>query len=136
MQKIDTHKILIQLSTIDNRIVDEYTVEMWHRVIGSQDYADAELAIPVAFAESDDYMTPHRLLATIKKLKQEKLTVSHHQQLQLESAEWKSDPEPICAEHNQRITQCQPCYIRLGEMSEKLSPAQLNDWADKNILTF
>lgn len=135
MKKIDTHKILIQLSTIDNRIVDEYTVEMWHRVIGGYEYEDAELAIPVAFAESDAYMTPHRLLATIKKLKEERLTVSKHQQLQLESAEWKSDPEPTCAEHNQRITQCQPCYMRLYRDAPNVTGQQLHEWAVQNIYT-
>jgi hypothetical protein len=135
MKKIDTHKILIQLSTIDNRIVDEYTVEMWHRVIGDYEYEDAELAIPVAFAESDAYMTPHRLLTAIKKIKDERAVSNNHQQLQLESSEWKSDPEPTCAEHNKGITQCQPCYMRLYREAPNVYGQQLHDWAVQNIYT-
>jgi len=72
MEREETHRLLVEISFLDNRIVDEGTVEMWHRTVGSFDFETLERAIPVAFAESDAYLTPARLLAIAKRLREEK----------------------------------------------------------------
>lgn len=72
MEREETHKLLVEISFLDNRVVDDGNVEMWHRTIGHADFDVLERAIPIAFAESDQYLTPHRLLAVGKRLKEEK----------------------------------------------------------------
>lgn len=72
MEREETHRLLVQISFLDNRIVDEGTVEMWHRTVGSFDFDSLEKAIPIAFAESDAYLTPARLLAVAKRIREEK----------------------------------------------------------------
>lgn len=133
MRKIDTHKILIQLSTIDNRIVDEYTVEMWHRIIGAYEYADAELAIPVAFAESDSYMTPNRLLNAINRIRESRAEENSHRQLVASVQQWRSDPPPVCREHELPIYDCSVCKKIMAEKSETLRSDALHDWAVQEI---
>lgn len=72
MKREETHKLLVQVSFLDNRVVDEGNVEMWHRTVGHADFETLEKAVPIAFAESDQYLTPHRLLAVGKRLKEDK----------------------------------------------------------------
>lgn len=72
MEREETHKLLVEISFLDNRVVDEGTVEMWHRTVGHFDFETMERAIPIAFGESDAYLTPARLLAVAKRLREEK----------------------------------------------------------------
>lgn len=72
MEREETHRLLVEISFLDNRVVDDGTVEMWHRTVGSFDFETLERAVPIAFAESDAYLTPARLLAVGKRLREEK----------------------------------------------------------------
>lgn len=74
MEKAEVHGLLVQISHIDQRIVDAGTVHMWWEIIGHYDYADARDAVPICFMESDAYLTPHRLVAVMKRLKEKRAT--------------------------------------------------------------
>lgn len=74
MEKQEVHALLVQISHIDQRIVDAGTVHMWSEIIGRYGYGDARDAVPICFMESDAYLTPHRLIAVMKRLKENRAT--------------------------------------------------------------
>lgn len=74
MEKQEVHALLVQISHIDQRIVDAGTVQMWSEVIGGYSYDDARQAVPLAFMESDSYLTPFRLIAVMKRIKESRAT--------------------------------------------------------------
>jgi hypothetical protein len=134
MNRAEMQKLLVQISYIDNRIIDDYTVEMWHRTIPEDvTYIEAATAVPIAFAESDAYVTPNRILQIVKRMRQDHATRNQHvERLQIESA-WHGDEPPKCAEHETSIMKCKPCQHRLSVAAEKMSGDRLNEWADENI---
>lgn len=94
MEREETHRLLVEISFLDNRIVDEGTVEMWHRTVGSFDFETLERAIPIAFAESDAYLTPARLLAIGKRLREEKALESQRSENEFEG-DWVGPPSNL-----------------------------------------
>jgi hypothetical protein len=72
MEKAEVHGLLVQISHIDQRIVDAGMVHMWWEIIGHYSYADARAAVPLCFMESDSYMTPNRLVERVKKIRNDR----------------------------------------------------------------
>tara|TARA_R110000822_G_scaffold92393_3_gene213105 strand:- start:2335 stop:2754 length:420 start_codon:yes stop_codon:yes gene_type:complete len=133
MNKVEIAKLLTLIAAVDNRNVDDVTVEMWFQIVGHCEYGEAARAVTRFFAESDAYLAPRGLLAQIKKDSQAYAEVEHHETLQVEVSRWKSDPEPICVPHNQKITKCDPCCFFLGEETEGMTNYQIAAWANQFI---
>jgi hypothetical protein len=72
LEKAEVHGLLVQISHIDNRIVDAGTVHMWWEIIGHYYYHEARDAVPVCFMESDSYLTPHRLVKAMKRAREDR----------------------------------------------------------------
>ena len=68
------------MSYIDQRKIDDYTIEMWWRIVGHEDYELASLALPILYAESNEYVTPARVLQAIKKLREARATEIQHEE--------------------------------------------------------
>lgn len=134
MNRTEMQKLLVQISYIDNRIIDDYTVEMWHRTIPEDvTYVEAATAVPIAFAESDAYVTPHRILQIVKRIRQDHATRNQHEQrLQIESS-WNGDEVPECHEHETPITKCDPCQHQLSAVAGTMNDERLHEWAIENI---
>ena len=94
MEREETHRLLVEISFLDNRIVDDGTVEMWHRTVGSFDFETLERAVPIAFAESDAYLTPARLLAIAKRLREEKALEAQRSENDF-SGDWVGPPSNL-----------------------------------------
>jgi len=118
MTKLEITKLLTLIAAIDNRNIDEVTVEMWHRVLNGYTYDEAARAVPAFFAEQDGYLAPRGLIAQMGKLKQVAAEGVHHEVLQLESEGWGSDPQPLCRAHDVPVTRCLPCCLVFGGLSE------------------
>ena len=134
MDKIEMNKLLVQISYVDNRIIDEYTVEMWMRIFPPDvTYQEASSAVPIAFAESNEYLTPHRILQIVKRIRNDHAQKrDHEQRLELESSE-KTDPIPICRDHDLPIMQCDVCIRRMSDDTGRLTGDRLHQWAIANI---
>jgi hypothetical protein len=70
MEKQEVHGLLVQISHLDQRVVDEGTVHMWWEILAPYSYALAREAVPICFMESDSYLTPHRLVAVVRRLRE------------------------------------------------------------------
>lgn len=133
MNKVEVAKLLTLISAIDNRRVDEVTVEMWHQILSGHDYEEAAQAVPQYFADSDTYLAPRGLLVKMKTIREAKAEEGSQKALDAERASYKSDPEPVCRIHKTVITQCQPCYTTIFEEADYLSAEVRHQWAIRNI---
>ena len=133
MNKVEVAKLLTLIAAIDNRKIDEVTVEMWHKIVGGYEYEEAASAVPQYFAETDTYLAPRGLLAKMKVIREAKAQEGAHKALEDETANYKSDPEPMCRIHRSLITQCQPCYTTIFEEADYLSANARHEWAIRNI---
>jgi hypothetical protein len=67
VEKQEVHALLVQISYLDQRIVDTGTVQMWWEILRGYDYQVARDVVPICFGESDAYLTPYRLVRAIKR---------------------------------------------------------------------
>lgn len=79
MLKSETAMLLAKAALIDNRNIDQATVEAWHEIISDIDYADALQAITNHRRESTEYLTPAHIVAGAKKIRAERSTESARQ---------------------------------------------------------
>lgn len=133
VNKVEVAKLLTLISAIDNRKIDEVTVEMWFQILQDTDYDEAAKAVPQYFADSDVYLAPRGLLAKIKSIREAKAQSAHHLALEAEQKSYRTDPEPMCRIHNLRITKCQDCYMTIFEEADYMSANARHDWAVRNI---
>jgi hypothetical protein len=47
--------------------------------------------------------------------------------------EGPSSPEPVCEEHNRRVTTCVPCCVRIFEEAGELDEFSRHSWAVANV---
>lgn len=69
MQKSQTAKLLGKAALVDNRTVDQLTIEAWHEVIGHLDYDDAMTALTEHRRTSTDYLQPAHIVAGVAKVR-------------------------------------------------------------------
>jgi len=80
-------------------------------VLADVDYELAESAVYEFFKGStSEYLQPgHIVKAVGEKVK------AQLQRDYLDESDWRSDPQPICRDHNLPITECYPCCDVLAE---------------------
>lgn len=133
MNKLQINQLLVQMSYVDNRKIDDYTIEMWFRIIGHEDYELASLALPACYAESNEYVTPHRVLAMIKKLREQRAEkIQAEQRLEIES-DWHGSPQPVCKPHRTLITKCDACCATLSQKGKDEPRLDVHAWAMTNL---
>lgn len=134
MDKLQINKLLVQMSYVDQRKIDDYTIEMWFRIIGHEDYEMASQAIPRCYAESNEYLTPHRVLVMIKKIREEQATTRIHQERQEIEATWQKSLHPVCREHGKLILQCRECCKKITDHdNSRTNRDALHAWATQHI---
>lgn len=115
MDRSEIAALLTQVSALDNRVVDEAGVEMWHRILEKYDYDDAMQALPMFFQKSDDYLSPRRLIAEIKIVKEQRALEAEQEQRRLESESGDGVAQPLCAKHELKILDCVPCCVEIEQ---------------------
>jgi hypothetical protein len=133
MDHVEVSKLLTLIAAIDNRDINEVTVEVWQRIMADYQYEDMANAVPRYFAENDAYMSPRGLIAQSKKIRESAAEKVSHVQSQVEEKNWRSDPEPICRDHTLPITTCSPCYLRIWGEEQRSGSRNLHGWALANI---
>lgn len=133
MNHLEVSKLLALIAAIDNRDINEVTVEMWQRIMVDYDYEEMAQAVPRYFAENDAYLAPRGLIAQAKRMREKSAEKVSHEELVEEMGSYRSDPEPLCAKHQLRITVCRDCYMRLWAYEEKHGWRGLHEWALVNV---
>jgi hypothetical protein len=136
MNETEVNKVLAMVSAIDNRIVTDAMVKMWTAVLNENTaqpwtYDEAVAAVPTFFALQTDYLSPRGLIVTMKQAR-ERLAEKQHSR-ELSSNDWKVSPEPVCRDHNSRITHCDECCQVLHFQVGHLHGDELHRWAVANL---
>jgi hypothetical protein len=133
MNHVEVSKLLTLIAAIDNRDINEVTVEVWQRIMADYDYEEMAQAVPRYFAETDVYLAPRGLLAQAKKMREAVAEKAKHAELQVEEKSWRSAPEPVCKKHNTRITGCSLCYNKIWDEEQRNGVRGLHEWAVMNV---
>jgi len=97
-------------------------------VLGDVDYGLAETAVYEFFkTASDAYLQPGHIVKAVGELVR-----SEAQRQFTDDSGWKSDPQPICRDHNLPITDCYECCDVLSEKAF-WAVDDRHAWAVKNV---
>lgn len=61
--------LLARIQVLDNRQVDQLTIEAWTPLMSRLDYAEAVEAVNIHFQTSSEYLQPAHIVAGVKRLK-------------------------------------------------------------------
>lgn len=134
MNKAETAKLLVMVSSLDRQPTDEGMVEMWHRVLGGYDFAECEAAVVPAYREAKGYISARLIEAMVKKHRNESVeALQREERLQVE-ADARAVPAPTCRAHRLPIATCMPCCVTIYKQSERIGDGwSLHNWAVANV---
>lgn len=64
--------LLVRIQVLDNRQVDQLTIEAWEPIIGHLNYDDALTAVNNHFRETVDYLRPAHIVQGVKRIDDER----------------------------------------------------------------
>lgn len=130
MNRLETEALLVFISTLDQRVVTEDVVESWHRILADTKPVAARQAVEEHFAtKPDTYLKVGHVLQGAKKVSEYKAALSSSEQRALEESTWVSSPQPVCKEHSQLITKCDPCCDLLSAQVGYMNRDDRHAWA-------
>ena len=134
MNRLETEALLAFVSTLDQRIVTEDVVESWFRILSDTTPVAARQAVEEHFAtKPDTYLKVGHVFQGAKKVSERKAELSSSEQRALEESSWKVSPQPICKEHSELITKCDPCIDILAWQVEHMNRDDKHAWAVRNL---
>jgi ADP-heptose:LPS heptosyltransferase len=129
MNITETQELLKQISAIDKRQINPETIQAWHQIVGHLSFDVAIEAHKMARKDlSVNYLEPRHIIGWAKE------ALSKLERLNPKPAEpeKQATPEPLCKDHNKRITTCGTCCSKLAKLPIT-NPEQLDRWAKENI---
>ena len=135
MNNLEIGRLLVQISAVDNRQIDEAKVEMWTRICGDIDFKDAEQAVVLAFRDMKpgEYLEPQTLRMFVKRIREERAVQLEQDNRRALEAEVVYAPAPRCREHDVRIDMCVPCRGLISQRGKDVPGADLHSWAVANV---
>lgn len=125
----ETAELLKEISAIDNRKIDEATIQGWFAILNHIPLEIAKQAHKMARRDqSVSYLEPKHIVGWAR----EAAYALDRQKSKVEDEVKRGDPEPICKAHSKKITQCMTCCKRMAHLSEE-TPARILLWAKENI---
>lgn len=122
------------MSTLDQRIVSDGVVDAWASLLKDVSRVYATEAIEEHFREKPDtYLNVGHVVAGAKRaaLRDQQNLVSEAREL--EEADWKSDPQPICEAHSLRILECLDCCDLIFAQADYMQPDDRHSWAMAHV---
>jgi hypothetical protein len=134
MNKAETAKLLVMVSSLDRQPTDEGMVEMWYRVLEGYDFAECEAAVVPAYRETKGYISARLIEAMVKKARNESVEESQREERLRLEAETRAIPAPTCKAHRLPIATCIPCCVVIYEKAEVIGDGwSLHNWAVANV---
>ena len=62
--------LLARIQVLDNRQVDQLTIEAWAPLMEGVEYADAVAAVNAHFRESTEYLKPAHIISNVKRVRE------------------------------------------------------------------
>jgi len=140
MNKLETKALLTLVSTLDQRKISDDVVAEWTRILADVSARSAGEAVENHFREHPDkYLQVGHVYQGARKLDDDarlretalgvRMLPSAHD---VDESGWRSDPQPVCREHDTLITHCYPCCDVLAE-KEFWSVDERHRWAVANL---
>ena len=134
MDKVQARALLTLVSTLDQRKISEDVVEAWAAMLKDVAPVYATEAVEEHFRQKPDvYLNVGHVVAGAKraKLKADEQLVSEARQL--EEADWVSEPQPICEDHNLRILECLDCCSLIFAQADYMRVDDRHSWAMTHV---
>ena len=77
MNSSEVHELLMGIKLVDNRRVNDGTVEMWRRILSDLELGECKLAVIEHFRTSTQYLEPQHIRHIVKKWKEERATMNN-----------------------------------------------------------
>lgn len=133
MNRLETERLVRKVAVLDNRTVNDAVIDAWYDVVGHVAYQVAERALIKARQDPNiQYLEPKHVVAKAREAIIE-LNDEARQLARTAEDEGRADPEPICRDHQARITTCRECCARLATEAGHLRGDALHAWAIENI---
>lgn len=68
--------LLARITVLDNRIVDQLTIEAWEPIVGDLDFEDALNAVNEHFRISTEYLVPAHIVEGAARARKQRLTLA------------------------------------------------------------
>lgn len=109
MQITETADLLVLVAMLDNRRVDEGTVEMWHAIVGGYDFEDCKTALINARQRDDiSWLEPKHIVAEVRKVKERRVIDERRERALSDKPEAELREMPVC-KHGIGVVKCNPC---------------------------
>lgn len=77
MNSSEVRELLMGIKLVDNRRVNDGTVEMWRRILSDLELDECKLAVIEHFRTSTQYLEPQHIRHIVKKWRQERAAVNN-----------------------------------------------------------
>jgi len=133
VDKLQVTALLTLVSTLDQRIVSDSLVESWAGFLADVRPQHAREAVEEHFREKPDtYLNVGHVVKGAKRFAERDAEKVLALTRGMDESGWRSDPQPVCREHDTLITHCYPCCDVLAE-KEFWSVDERHRWAVANV---
>jgi hypothetical protein len=133
VDKLQVKALLTLVSTLDQRKISDDVVESWASLLADVKPQHAREAVEEHFREKPDtYLNVGHVVKGAKRFAErdaEKLLMLERGS---DESGWRSDPQPVCREHEMPITSCYPCCDVLAE-KQFWGVDERHSWAVANL---
>jgi hypothetical protein len=130
MNKNEVGELLAMCSALDGQQVTESKALMWAEVLDGVSYEEAKVALIPAYKESNnDIVTAKGVWEQVRRARSQPGSSDRV----LEEADWKSEPQPICEEHNLRILECLDCCSLIFAQADYMRVDDRHSWAMTHV---
>lgn len=123
-------EIVTMCSALDGQQVTEAKVAMWLQALDGCSYEECVQAIVPAYREATNgFITAKGIWDVVRRARSQPDSSDRV----LEEADWRSDPQPVCEEHNLRILECLDCCSLIFVQADHMSVDDRHSWAMANV---
>lgn len=128
----ETRQIFEHVQKVEGRVATAEVARAWHDLIGGLDFEVASRAASLALSDHNIMsVAPKHILAKVPAAVAELNAVLRKSSMDEES--WKSEPQPICKDHDVNILECETCCGVLSSEVGHLYGDRLHEWAKAHV---
>ena len=135
MNSVEMGELLALCSALDGQLVTESKIAMWLEVLDGVSYEECRDAIAPAYRElGQGVLTSKALLDAVKSARPAPQPLTYKQdEADLDESNWRSDPQPVCEEHDLRILECLDCCSLIAAQADYMRIDDRHSWAMTHV---
>ena len=135
MNKTEMSQVLAVCSALDGQQVTESKVTAWMPLFERFGYEEVEKLVHATYLESKNgIVTPQDLAKAVDAAREPVRPLTYKQdEADLDESGWRSDPQPICEEHDLRILECLDCCSLIFAQADYMRVDDRHSWAMAHV---